>query len=676
MRLFGKGTTKTEDGDAPESEIEKLRLAILKGHLPEKVEKIALGEVACLEKTNPAAAEYTIGLNYLEYLVSLPWNQTTQDNLDFARAERILNQEHFGLEEIKERILEHLAVRILKLSTRYRILVVDDEEIARNNLEHVLTRENYLVRVAANGEDALRLLAEEPFDAVVTDIRMEKVDGLAVLEGAKAINPEIVVIMVTGYATMPTAVQAMRKGSYHVLAKPLKLDELRTTIKDALGEKRVQFASKGPILCLVGPPGTGKTSLQKSIARCLERKFIRLSLAGIKDEAEIRGHRRSYVGALPGRIIQEIRRAEARNPVFMLDEIDKISQDFKGDPAAALLEVLDHEQNSHFIDHYLDVPFDLSRVMFIATANSVDAIPAPLLDRMEVLHLAGYMLEEKEEIVKRHLIPRAIEEAGLAGNPPLFSDAAIAKIISEYTREAGLRSLQRLLDSVCRKIAREILKDDRDNSRPPLLHITPERVEELLGPRKYYFEVAEDKERVGVATGLAWTSLGGEIIFVEATQMKGHNNLILTGSLGEVMKESAQAALSYIRSNTALFNIPSDFFDGTDIHIHVPGGAIPKDGPSAGLTIAVALLSLLTNRPARLDVALSGEITLSGRVLPVGGVKEKMMAARRAGIRTVVFPAKNRGNITEIPELLAKNLACVTIDEVSDVVAHVFATDP
>ncbi|MGV1100932.1 endopeptidase La [Thiovibrio sp. JS02] len=673
MGLFGKGTEKTGAAAAPPaSEIEKLRLAVLAAHLPDKVEKIALTEAASLEKINPAAAEYTIGLNYLEYLVSLPWHQTTPDNLDFARAERILNQEHFGLTEIKERILEHLAVRILKLSNRYRVLVVDDEEIARKNLEHVLSKENYLVKVAANGEEALRCLAAEPFEAVVTDIKMGKVDGLAVLAAAKAADAETVVIMVTGHATMPTAVQAMREGSYHVLAKPLKLDELRATLREALEKRRVRFESKGPILCLVGPPGTGKTSLQKSIARCLERKFIRLSLAGLKDEAEIRGHRRSYIGALPGRIIQEIRRAESRNPVFMLDEIDKISQDFKGDPAAALLEVLDHEQNSHFIDHYLDAPFDLSRVMFIATANSVDAIPAPLLDRMEILHLAGYMLEEKEEIAKRHLIPRAIEEAGLAASPPVFSDAAISKIISEYTREAGLRSLQRLLASVCRKIAREILRG-QEGGTPPALRITPERVEELLGPRKYYFEVVEDKERVGVATGLAWTGMGGEIIFVEATQMKGHNNLILTGSLGEVMKESAQAALSYIRSNTTRFNIPRDFFEGTDIHIHVPGGAIPKDGPSAGLTIAVALLSLLTNRPARLDVALSGELTLSGRVLPVGGVKEKMLAARRAGIRTVVFPAKNIGNIKEVPEQLIRSLTCVTVDEVGDVVGHVFS---
>ncbi|MEW6426396.1 MAG: endopeptidase La [Thermodesulfobacteriota bacterium] len=668
MRLFGKGEEKTEAADEI-SELEKLRLSVLAAALPARVEKVALGEVDNLARLPPAAAEYTIGVTYLEYLVSLPWNRTTPDNLDMERAERILDQDHFGLTEVKERILEHLAVRILRLSTRFRVLVVDDEPVARRNLEHALAKDSYQVRTAADGEEALRLLAAEPFDAVVTDYKMEKIDGLGVLEGAKAIDPEIVVVMVTGYATTPTAVKAMRQGSYHVLAKPLRLEELRATLAEALAGKRLQLENKGPILCLAGPPGTGKTSLQKSIARCLERRFIRLSLAGIKDEAEIRGHRRSYIGALPGRIIQEIRRAEAKNPVFMLDEIDKISQEFKGDPAAALLEVLDHEQNSHFIDHYLDVPFDLSRVMFIATANNVDAIPAPLLDRMEVLHLSGYLQEEKEEIGRRHLIPRAVEEAGLASMPPLFTDEALRKIITEHTREAGLRNFKRQIESICRKLARQSLKGGGGGED---LTITPQRVEELLGPRKYYFEVAEVRERLGVATGLAWTGMGGEIVFVEATRMRGGNNLILTGSLGEVMKESAQAALSYLRSNTARFAIADDFFADADIHVHVPGGAIPKDGPSAGLTIMVALLSLLTRKPARLDVAVTGELTLSGRILPVGGVKEKLMAARRAGIATVVLPAKNAADLRDLPPILTGSLTIVTIDEAAEVLAHVF----
>jgi len=673
MRIFGKDkdreTAASEDHGA--SDLEKLRELIQLAALPVAVERVALDELGNLGQSSPASAEYTIGVNYLNYLVGLPWHQTTPDNLDIRRAEQILNQEHFGLTEIKERILEHLAVRILKSTAAPRILVVDDEAIARRNLEHVLSQENYLVKVAANGEEALRLLGAERFDVVVTDYKMEKVDGLAVLEGVKELSPETTVIMVTGFATLPTAVQAMRLGSYHVLAKPLKLDELRQTIREALAEKSAGLENKGPILCLAGPPGTGKTSLQKSIARSLERKFIRLSLAGIRDEAEIRGHRRSYIGALPGRIIQEIRRGESRNPVFMLDEIDKLSGECKGDPAAALLEVLDHQQNAHFTDHYLDVPFDLSKVMFVATANNIEAIPAPLLDRLEVLYLSGYMLEEKAEIARRHLIPRAIREAGLEEQPPTFTSPAIEKIINEHTREAGLRGLQRQVAAICRKSARETLKHRGSDSKPDLL-ITPERVETLLGPRKYFQETAGLRERLGVATGLAWTGMGGELIFVEATMMPGHNNLILTGSLGEVMKESAQAALSFLRSNTAQFNLPADFFADHDIHIHVPGGAIPKDGPSAGLTIAMALLSLLTKRPTHLDIAISGELTLTGRILPVGGIKEKMMAARRAGIKSVIFPEKNRGNLREIPAALANSLQVILVNEVSEVVAHLF----
>jgi ATP-dependent Lon protease len=677
MRIFGKdkGQEQPERDERETSDLEKLRESVRHAALPANVEQVALDELANLAQSSPAATEYTIGINYLNYLLSLPWHKTTPDNLDINRAEQILNQEHFGLSEVKERILEHLAVRILKNSAKPRILVVDDEPIARRNLEHVLSQENYLVKTAADGGEALRLLAAERFDVVVTDYRMEKIDGLAVLEAVKELSPETVVIMVTGYATMPTAVQAMRQGSYHVLAKPLKLEELRQTIREALAEKSAGLESKGPILCLAGPPGTGKTSLQKSIARSLERKFIRLSLAGIRDEAEIRGHRRSYVGALPGRIIQEIRRGGSRNPVFMLDEIDKLSRECKGDPAAALLEVLDHQQNSHFTDHYLDVPFDLSKVMFVATANNVEAIPAPLLDRLEVLYLSGYMLEEKEEIARRHLIPRAIREAGLADQPPTFTTAAIEKIISEHTREAGLRNLQRQIAAICRKSARELLRQ-RDSDQETDQRITPEVVETLLGPRKYFQETAGLRERIGVATGLAWTGMGGELIFVEATMMQGHNNLILTGSLGEVMKESAQAALSYLRSNTARYDIPADFFENTDIHIHVPGGAIPKDGPSAGLTIVVALLSLLSKRPTRLDIALSGEVTLTGRILPVGGIKEKMMAARRAGIKTVILPEKNRGNLREIPEPLAQSLQVILVNEVSEVVDHLFAATP
>ncbi|MGW8303821.1 MAG: endopeptidase La, partial [Desulfobacterales bacterium] len=445
-------------------------------------------------------------------------------------------------------------------------------------------------------------------------------------------------------------------------------EEIRSTVKAALSKKRAQLESRGPLLCFVGPPGTGKTSLGMSIARSLERKSIRISLAGMKDEAQIRGHRRSYVGALPGRIIQEIRRCEAKNPVFMLDEIDKIGQDFKGDPASALLEVLDPEQNTYFVDHYLDVPFDLSKVMFIATANTVDSIPEPLLDRLEVLRLSGYTELEKEQIAYRYLIPQEIHAAGLSDQALQFTPEAVHKIIREYTREAGLRNLQRQIASLSRKIARDKLS--RESGEGTTI-ITPDLVETLLGPKKFYREVTQAKDRIGVATGLAWTDTGGEIIFVEATKMKGKGQLILTGSLGNVMKESAQAAMSYIRSHTGDYQIAEDFFEKHDIHIHVPAGAIPKDGPSAGLTIAVALLSLITDRPCRRDTALTGELTLTGRILPVGGVKEKVLAAHRAGIKTVVFPIKNEANLREIPEEIQNDLKMITIDELTEVVDQV-----
>ncbi len=659
MRIFKK---------APEietaSEIEELRDMVFKAAMPEAVEKVALKEIARIAKMGPSTTEYTIGINYIDYLVSLPWNKMTLDHLDIKTAEAILNEEHYGLLEIKERILEYLAVRILKSSKKHKILIVDDEKITRMNLEHVLTKDGYEAVTAASGAEAIEYLGNEKFDIIITDLKMEKIDGLAVLEEAKRLDPTIEVIIITGYATVSTAVEAMKKGSYHFLAKPLKLTEVRATVKKAVTKKHLLLESKGPILCFVGPPGTGKTSLGMSIARSLNRKFIRISLAGIKDEAEIRGHRRSYVGALPGRIIQEIRRCEVKNPVFMLDEIDKIGQDFKGDPASALLEVLDPEQNTHFVDHYLDVPFDLSKVMFIATANTIDPIPAPLLDRFEVLTLSGYTEQEKEHIAFKHLIPQELEEAGLSSYPVSFSKEAVHKIVREYTREAGLRNLQRQIASICRKIAREKLSNK--DAREPYI-VTPKVVETFLGPKIYYSEVTQVKDRIGVSTGLAWTPTGGEIIFIEATKMKGKNRLILTGSLGDVMKESAQAAMSYIRSNTHLYNLPDDFFDELDIHIHVPAGAIPKDGPSAGLPIAIALLSLLTERPCKRDVALSGELTLTGRILPVGGIKEKILAAHRAGIKTVVFPQKNEGNLKSIDDEIKRDINIITISELKEI---------
>ena len=658
---------KAEDNQEP-TEIDGFVATVREARMPAQVEKIALKELEKLERTSPSFPEYTIGTNHIEYLVSLPWNKMTEDNLDIRRAESILDEAHYGLKEVKDRILEHLAVRILRLSRKQHILVVDDEEMTRKNLDHVLTREGYEVMTAAGGSEALNLLKKHSVEVIITDLKMENVDGMGVLASAKEKDPSTEVIMISGYATVSTAVEAMKKGSYYYLSKPFKLDEIRSTVKAALSKKRAQLESRGPLLCFVGPPGTGKTSLGMSIARSLERKFIRISLAGMKDEAQIRGHRRSYVGALPGRIIQEIRRCEAKNPVFMLDEIDKIGQEFKGDPASALLEVLDPEQNNQFMDHYLDVPFDLSKTMFIATANTVDPIPEPLLDRFEVLYLSGYTDVEKERIAFRYLIPKETNAAGLAEHSVRFSKEAVHKIIREYTREAGLRNLQRQIASLCRKIARDKLS--REFREDPAI-ITPEIVETLLGPKKYYFEVTQAKDRIGVATGLAWTDTGGEIIFIEATKMKGKSQLILTGSLGNVMKESAQAAMSYIRSHTGDFHIPEDFFEQHDVHIHVPAGAIPKDGPSAGLTIAVALLSLITNRPCRRDTALSGELTLTGRILPVGGVKEKVLAAHRAGIKTVVFPIKNEANLREIPEDIQKDLKIITIDELNEVVNQV-----
>jgi ATP-dependent Lon protease len=662
MRIFKKEEEQIKEMP---SELQELKEEVRKAKMPVPVENVAYKEIERLTKTSPSSAEYTIGINYIDYLVSLPWNKMTDDHLDIKRAESILNEDHFGLDKIKDRILEHLSVRVLKMSGQHKILVVDDEKITRQNLEHVFKKDGYLVNTASNGSEALNILEKSAFDVVVTDLKMGKVDGLAVLEKAKNVNPSTEVIIITGYATVSTAIEAMEKGSYHYLTKPLKLNEIRSSIQKALYKKKVRLEPKGPVLCFAGPPGTGKTSLGISIARSLERKFVHTSLAGMKDEAEIRGHRKSYVGALPGRIIQEIRRAETKNPLIMLDEIDKIGRDVKGDPAAALLEVLDPEQNTHFVDHYLDVPFDLSRVMFIATANALDLIPGPLLDRLEVITLLGYTEEEKEKIATHYLIPKEIEETGLSENPPVFTPETIHKIIREYTREAGLRNLKRQIASICRKIARETLCGQHKKGSNI---ITSEKVESFLGPRKYYFEVAEAKERVGVATGLAWTEAGGQIIFIEAAKMKGKGNLILTGSLGDVMKESAHAAMSYVRSHTASLNIPDNMFETHDIHIHVPAGAIPKDGPSAGLTIAVALISLITGRSCKRNVALTGELTLSGRILPVGGVKEKVLAAHRAGVKTVVFPAKNEADIRDIPEGIQKDLKIIKINELEEII--------
>jgi ATP-dependent Lon protease len=512
---------KKELGELDEhsTEIKELREKIKKAKMPPDALTAAEKELDRLAKIPPASAEYTVARTYLDWLVELPWSETTEDNLDIDNAQKTLDEDHYDLEKVKKRILEYLAVRKLKANM------------------------------------------------------------------------------------------------------------------------------KGPILCFVGPPGVGKTSLGKSIARTMGRKFMRISLGGVRDEAEIRGHRRTYVGALPGRIIQGIKKSGSNNPIFMLDEVDKIGMDFRGDPSSALLEVLDPEQNFSFSDHYIDVPFDLSKVMFITTANVLDTIPPALRDRMETLELPGYSEDQKIMIAKQFLIPKQVAEHGLTSEYIEFKDDALQTIITSYTREAGVRNLEREIAAICRGVAKEVARGIMEK-----VVINSELLHKFLGPVKFFPEVAERTSDPGVATGLAWTPTGGDIIFVEATKMRGEKGLTLTGQLGDVMKESAQAALAYVRTKSKELGIDEDFFAKNDIHIHVPAGAIPKDGPSAGVTMFVALTSLLTNTPVRSDVAMTGEITLRGLVLPVGGIKEKVLAGMRAGIKTIILPKKNEKDLEEIPE--------------------------
>jgi ATP-dependent Lon protease len=527
------------DKDDRVAEGEEYREKITKAKLPKEIEERAIKEVERLEKMPPMAAEAAVVRNYLDWLLALPWNKSTRDRLDLTAAENILEEDHYGLKNVKERILEYLAIR--------------------------------------------------------------------------------------------------------KLAKKMK----------------------GPIICFVGPPGVGKTSLGRSIARALERKFVRMSLGGVRDEAEIRGHRRTYVGAMPGRIIQGIKQAGSKNPVFLLDEIDKMSMDFRGDPSAALLEVLDPEQNSTFSDHYIEAPFDLSNVMFITTANLQHNIPRPLLDRMEVIYLSGYTEEEKVQIAMRYLLPKQLKEHGLEKGMLKMSENTVLKIIREYTRESGVRNLERQIATICRKTAKKIVTE-----KAKKVQVTPLNLNQYLGTPRFRYGMAEEADQVGVVTGLAWTEVGGDTLAVEVTMYKGSGKLSLTGQMGDVMKESAQAGYSYIRSRAAELGIDEDHYGKLDIHIHIPEGAIPKDGPSAGISMATALASAFTGRKVYHDVAMTGEITLRGRVLPVGGIKEKVLAAHRAGIKKVIMPKDNKKDLDEIPKKVKDKVQFVLVEHMDQVLEH------
>ncbi len=532
------------DREGKEGEVEDLRSRLEDSDMPDHVKETALKELSRYEKIPPSSAESGVIRNYIDWLLTLPWKVETEDKLDIPNAQKILDEEHYGLEKVKERVLEYLSVQKLTKSL------------------------------------------------------------------------------------------------------------------------------KGPILCLVGPPGVGKTSLARSIAQSLNRHFVRVSLGGVRDEAEIRGHRRTYVGAMPGRIIQGMKKAKSVNPVFLLDEIDKMSNDFRGDPSAAMLEVLDPEQNHSFSDHYIEEPYDLSKVMFITTANTVQTIPQPLLDRMELISIAGYTEVEKQHIASEHLIPKQVKEHGLKKTQCRFKDDAILFLIRRYTREAGVRNLERRIASICRKAAKMIVTEERKQ-----VTISQSMIETMLGKPPYHYGQAETEDQIGVATGLAYTAYGGDTLSIEVSLLPGKGKLTLTGKLGDVMKESAQAAFSYVRSRAEELGIEKDFYENNDIHIHVPEGATPKDGPSAGITMATALVSALTGKPVRKEVGMTGEITLRGRVLPIGGLKEKSLSAHRAGLTTIIIPKDNEKDLEDIPESVRSDLVFYPVSHLDEVLEHALRRD-
>ncbi len=632
--------------------------------LPDHARKSIIKELNRLEKIDPSIAEYGIGVNYIDFIVDLPWEKMSEENLDLEKAETILDVEHMGLDHVKERIIEHLATSIMCNSKPLKILVVDDEPIALENIEHVLKKENYDVSIAPDGETALDLFNDYQYDLVVTDLKMGKISGIQLLERVKEISPNTQFIITTGYATVETAVDALKKGAAHYLPKPLKLDTLRQTVKEIFNRKRNIHKGRGSVLCFAGPPGIGKTSVGHSIAIAFGREFVSLSMAGLTDESELRGHRRTYVGALPGRIMTELHRCGVKNPVFMLDEIDKIGQDFRGDPASVMLEVLDPQQNSKFLDYYVDIPFDLSQVMFITTANDVEKLPGPLQDRMEIIPFSSYTISEKRAIARDYLIPRQVRSHGLNDSDLVFTEKGLDKIIQEYTQEAGIRNLERETANICRKMSRLFLKNEATFPKT----IDDAFVGELLGPPKFISATRELRVTPGITTGLVWTEVGGQIIHVETALMNGNQNLIMTGSLGEVLKESAQTALSFIRSNADSLDLDADFYKGHDIHIHIPAGSVPKDGPSAGITIAIALISLISGKLVRSDTAMTGELTLSGQLLPISGLREKILAAQQAGIARVILPLRNESMVEALDQEVREAAEIILADTVEAVV--------